>query len=116
MTSNVIKLQAPFERLKQYTSNPEVALRKAIILQAIIDSSNSSEEKSAKKIAESAREWLFEDSEYFDKICQEAELEPANVRKIALETIEKQKNNLKNEQIKKGALHLKLLNKHKSDS
>lgn len=112
MISNVIKLQAPFERLKQNTNNPEIALRKAIILQAIIDSTNLSTEKSAKKIAESAKEWLFGDSEYFYKICQEAELEPSNVKKIALETIEKQKRLHKNEQIKKSALHSKLINLH----
>ena len=32
----VIKLQALFEKIKNYNSNPEIALRRAIILQAIM--------------------------------------------------------------------------------
>ena len=34
---NVIKFQAPFERLKQYNASSEIILYKAIITQAIID-------------------------------------------------------------------------------
>lgn len=37
---NVIKFQAPFERLKYYNSSPEVSLYKSIITQAIIDATN----------------------------------------------------------------------------
>ena len=39
-TPNVIKFQSPFERLKLYTTSPDVTLRKAIITQAIIDATN----------------------------------------------------------------------------
>ena len=34
---NVVKFQAPFERMKDYNLNPEVRLYKSIILQAIIE-------------------------------------------------------------------------------
>jgi hypothetical protein len=33
---HVMKFQAPFERLKEYNSSPEIILYKAIITQAII--------------------------------------------------------------------------------
>jgi len=114
MTSNVIKLQAPFERLKKYTDNPEIALRKAIILQAIIDASNSSNQTYAKKIEQEAKNWIFGESDFFYKICYEAELEPQNVIKITREVIEMQKNS--NRLIKKSALYLKLLNQHKNNT
>jgi hypothetical protein len=84
---NVIKFQAPFERLKLYQTSPEISLLKSIITQAIIDSTNNSDMREAKKLAMEARDWIFGDSEDFKMICIEAGLEPSFVVKIAKETI-----------------------------
>lgn len=75
-------MQAPFERLKIY-NQPDVALRRAIILQAIIDSTNTSDNKIARRIEKEAKDWLFGDSEYFKKICNEAGFDPEYVVSIA---------------------------------
>ena len=64
---NVIKFQAPFDRIKFYNSG-SISLYKAVILQAIIDVTllNDSNISAANKIlAEDARKWIFEDSEGF---------------------------------------------------
>jgi hypothetical protein len=55
----IVQLQAPFERLKMYNDIPEVALQKAIILQAIKDATSSS--KSQRDIENKliAREWIY---------------------------------------------------------
>ncbi len=45
---HVMKFQAPFERLKEYSPSPEIILYKAIITQAIIDATNISDEHRAK--------------------------------------------------------------------
>ncbi len=74
MTS-VIKLQAPFEKIKLANVSPDIALRRAIILQAIIDASNVSDTKIAKKIEKDAKSWIFGNSEYFQRICEEADLD-----------------------------------------
>ena len=80
--SNVIKFQAPFERIKSYNLCPEVALRKAIITQAIIDASNISEARASKKLEMEAKAWIFGDGEYFREICLGAGIEPSFVVKI----------------------------------
>lgn len=85
--ASVIKLQAPFEYIKISNISPEVALRRAIILQAIIDASNTSKKQSAKKIEKSAKDWLFKDSEYLHDICRDAGLEIEFVRFIATKII-----------------------------
>ncbi len=87
MVAHVIKLQAPFERLKGYSDCPDVSLRRAVILQAIIDSTNMSQSRSAVRAAKEAKEWLFSDDPYFTKICFEAELEPETVVQTAREMI-----------------------------
>lgn len=46
---NVIRLTTPFERIKLYNVSPDVALRRAIITQAIIDATNTSPKREAKK-------------------------------------------------------------------
>ena len=46
---NVTKLQAPFERLKKYDISPDIALRKAIIMQAIFDATSTSKDRKAIK-------------------------------------------------------------------
>lgn len=93
----VIKFQAPFERLKTFSDNPDILLRRAIILQAIIDASNISAASEAKKYEHEARIWIFSNSNYFHRICYEARLEPDFVIKIAKEVIKlnKKKLNLK---------------------
>lgn len=45
----VIKLTTPFERIKFYNPIPDIALRSAIIMQAIIDATNTSTKKEAIK-------------------------------------------------------------------
>ena len=90
MNSFVIKLQSPFERLKFINDNPEISLRKAIILQAIIDASSCSGKQQDIKIAQEARDWLFYDSEYFKQLCNEAELAPNYVANIAAQMIKLQ--------------------------
>jgi hypothetical protein len=71
-----LKPQAPFERLRLANDCPEVALNKAIILQAMIDASNTSRCRSAQKIAKEARKWLFGNSEGFIEVCTDGELNP----------------------------------------
>ena len=90
MVAYVIKLQAPFERLKGYSDCPEVNLRRAIILQAIIDATNTSRNRAARQSADEAAEWLFSGGEHFTKTCLEAELEPQNVMRVAREMIDLQ--------------------------
>ncbi len=80
--SNTIKFPAPFERLKSYIASPDVALRKAIITQAVIDATNLSELPSAKKFALEAQAWIFGREESFISTCMEGGIEPSFVVKI----------------------------------
>ncbi len=84
---NVIKFQSPFERLKLYDASPEVNLRKAIITQAIIDATNISEDRTAKKFELEAKAWIFGNSESFCETCLEAGIEQSFVVKITREVI-----------------------------
>lgn len=90
--SSVIKLTAPFERLKSYNSLPDVALRRAIIMQAIIDSTNISAKKEAKKAEYADKKWIFVDNEDFITTCLEAGMEPYLVRKVTKSLINLQQN------------------------
>lgn len=83
----VIKFQAPFERLKEYDYSPEVRLYKAILTQTIIDASNITEVKTAKKLEIEAKIWIFGNSQYFQEVCYMGEIEPDFVIKIAKEAI-----------------------------
>lgn len=85
--SNVIKFQAPFERLKLFDTSPDVNLRKAIITQAIIDASNISDDKIAKRRELEAKAWIFGNDEYFKSICLEANIEASLVVKITKQII-----------------------------
>lgn len=76
---NVIKFPSPFERLKLYTTSPDITLRKAIITQAIIDATNIAETGTAKKLEEEAKSWIFGNNESFKTICNEAGIEPSFV-------------------------------------
>lgn len=89
---SVIKLVTPFERLKFHNPLPDIALRLAIIMQAIIDSTNTSPKKEAKKAEEAAKKWIFIDNEDFINICFEAGIEPSLVRKITKGLISLQQN------------------------
>ncbi|MFK8040448.1 MAG: hypothetical protein AB8B67_03860 [Rickettsiaceae bacterium] len=87
--TNVIKFQAPFERVKLYHDYPDISLYRAVIIQAIIDATNVSNQKKDKNVTVAANKWLFNDSEYqdFKEICSRADLEPYFVRKIASKII-----------------------------
>ena len=84
---SVIKFQSPFERLKQYNSSSEIILYKAIITQAIIDATNTSDAPKARAMEQDAKTWIFGNSDYFQKICYMAEIEPGFVVKITKEAI-----------------------------
>ena len=94
---NVIKLQSPFERLKSYTSSPDVNLRRAIITQAIIDATNVSDCRRAKKIEQEAKTWIFGGEECFKTICMESGIEPSFVTRITTDLIKlhRHKSNLR---------------------
>ncbi len=90
--SSVIKPQAPFERLKIANDSAEIALCRAIILQAIVDASNTSNNVASKQFAEEAVEWLFISNENFIEVCTSAGLEVDFVRLIASRMITLHKN------------------------
>lgn len=85
---NVLKFQAPFERLREYNVSPEVKLYKSIILQAIIDISNISDNPDNKRYELDAKNWFFGKSKNFLEVCDKAELEPSEVREMARAAIE----------------------------
>jgi phage gp46-like protein len=89
---SVIKPQAPFERLKIANESAEIALSRAIILQAVVDASNTSNNATAKQFAEEALEWIFIDNQNFKEICVSADLEVDCVRSIASKMIALHKN------------------------
>ena len=90
--TNVIKFQSPFERMKSYNTCPDISLRKAIILQAIIDASNTSDISELKKIEVEAKHWLFCTNNTFEDTCIEADMKPSLVRKIAKKIIRLHRN------------------------
>lgn len=92
---NVIRLTTPFERIKLYNVSPDVALRSAIITQAIIDATNTSPKREAKKIEYEAKEWIFGGSEAFLSTCSEAGINPSLVVKITKELIKLHKGKLR---------------------
>ncbi len=92
ISSNVIKFPSPFERLKSYTNSPDVMLRKAIITQAIIDATNISEFRAAKKLEQEAKSWIFGGGESFKTTCMEGEIEPSFVVKVTKEIIKLHKS------------------------
>lgn len=101
---NVIRFHAPFERIKLYNDISEVNLYKSVILQAIIDATNLSNDKSSKKIALEAKTWLVGNSEDFQFICDKANMETSFVRKIALTLIklhERNMNKVLNDKLRK---------------
>ncbi len=89
----VIKFQAPFEKIRENESSPEVKLYKAIILQAIIDASNVSEVCIARKVELEAKNWLFGKSKELYDICNRAGMELDYVMKIAKRAIKMNRGN-----------------------
>jgi len=83
----VIKIQAPFEKIKENTRDPIERLYRAIIMQMIIDASNKSLKKELIKNEKTAKRWLFQKNEYFDWACDNAKLNKNYVRKIAKKII-----------------------------
>ena len=65
--------------------NPEVALAKAIILQAIIDIRSQDKFNIAKENKQEAYKWIFEDNTHLSQICTDSKLDPSYVRKITKE-------------------------------
>lgn len=93
--TNRIKLRTPFDRLRSYDINPEIALRKGIIMQAILDACNSGRHPKDKRVRIEAKTWLFGNSEDFRQTCLEADLDPKCVVRIAKEEIKMRANLLK---------------------
>jgi hypothetical protein len=85
---NVLKFQAPFERLKEYSNFAEVNLFKSVIVQAITDISNISEKPKNKAIRQEVIDWISGGSDYFQMACDFAGIEPAVVIKLAYEAME----------------------------
>lgn len=82
---NVLKFQAPFDRIKEYNSCPTVCLNKAVIIQALTDASSfSSKSNTASKIANKAKNWALnkENEDHFRDVCERAELDYTLVRQI----------------------------------
>ncbi len=85
--AKVIKFQSPFERLKSYTSSPDITLRRAIITQAIIDATNISGCRRAKKLEQEAKSWIFGGDECFETTCIEGGIEPSFVTRVTKDLI-----------------------------
>lgn len=85
--SNVIKLQCPFERIKKYSSKPEVNLCRAVIMQMIIDATNIAKDPTMLKHQKHAIDFLFGNGEDFAIMCDDAELSIDEVRKLAIDLI-----------------------------
>lgn len=83
----VIKFQAPFDRMREYDFLAEVKLYKSIILQAIIDASNTSNSQQARKTELEAKNWIFGKSDYFQEVCHRAESHPDHVIRTAKKII-----------------------------
>lgn len=82
----VIKIQCPFERIKKYNANPEAGLYKAVIMQMIIDASNSSNDPKACRNEKRAKAWLFAGGDDFETICVMAGIKP-NIVQIFARTL-----------------------------
>lgn len=91
---NVIKFQAPFERLKLYDECPYVNLFKSIILQSIIDATNISTIKNESKKDEiEARNWIFSDNGSFQEYCEYAKFDHTYMRRLAKNIIKIHRSN-----------------------
>lgn len=92
---SIIKLQAPFERLRASVTCGQKALRRGVILQAILDVSNLSKALQTSIHRDSAEKWIFHDSQNFYTTCDEAGLNPNFVRQLAQKMIDISREKLK---------------------
>lgn len=83
----MLNSRAPFERLRAANFNPDVALSRAIILQAVIDASTQDRSRIACRNKDKALEWIFTDNTHFNQICNDAYFTPSYIRKITAEFI-----------------------------
>ena len=84
----VIQMNSHFDKLKLYHSfEPDVLLRKAIIVQALSDMVSVSKKPCEVIASREARRWLLGNSDDFKRICIEAGLTASYVRKIANELL-----------------------------
>ena len=85
----VIQMNSHFDKLKLYHSfEPEVLLRKAIIMQALSDMVSVSKKPCEIMDSREAKRWLLGNSDDFKRICIEAGLTPSYVKKIAQEMLD----------------------------
>lgn len=81
--AKMLKLQAPFERLKMFNEDSaDIALRKAIVLQAVKDTISTSKVKEEIRAKFEARAWIFGNDPNFIKICHEVGYEPSYIKSI----------------------------------
>jgi hypothetical protein len=85
--SKALNFQAPFERLKFLNISPEASLRKAIIIQAVIDSCSEAKDSRGIKNKKEAINWIFSGDSHFIKTCEEAGVEPDCVVKLTKELL-----------------------------
>lgn len=78
------KLNAPFENLKLFNEPPEINLFKAVVIQMLSDLMINSQSKKYLKHKQEAESWFFSDNEDFKIICENANLDPECIRKMAL--------------------------------
>jgi hypothetical protein len=102
-----IKFQTPFERLKFSKHTPESALRKAIIIQSVLDACSSGKDKKSLKNIKDAREWIFSKSDYFVKICEEAGIEPDYVVRATKDMLVSHANIIEESTLTKIAINTK---------
>lgn len=77
-----LKIQAPFDKLKNNNDSADIALRKAVVLQAVLDATSNTKSLKAGKYKSEALEWLFGNSKDFLEICYQAGYKPEFIRCI----------------------------------
>ncbi len=84
----VMRLARPFDRIKANANTPEAALFMALISQMIIDASNISSNKELIRDEKIAKEWLREDNDDLDFICEMVGLDKRDILSCAYKQIE----------------------------
>ncbi len=109
---NVIKLQAPFERLREYAPDPETSLYRAVIMQMLIDASNVSPEYDARRLELEAKDWIFGNSEDFLNTCYLAAVSPYKIKLTARDFIARKRKEFAERQSHKkpAAINLRAAN------
>lgn len=83
------KLNAPFENLKLFNEPPEVNLFKAIIIQMLSDLMINSKSEKYLRHKREAEKWFFTDNQDFNIICENANLDPQTIKKMARKIFQK---------------------------